>query len=69
MIKKLNTQSEDIILFQSWANMNHLDCNYTKMKFVVFEKRSVNYPNIVIGDHEIYSCDSYKYLGVHFDKK
>ena len=53
MIEKLNTQSEDKILFQSWAKMNHLDCNYTKTELVVFEKRSVKHPNIVIGDHEI----------------
>ena len=49
--------------------MNHLDCNYTKTKFVVFEKRSVKHPNIVIVDHEIDSCESYKYVGIHFDKK
>ena len=49
--------------------MNHFDCNYTKTKFVVFEKISVKHPNIVIEDHEIYSCESYKDLDVHFDKK
>ena len=38
MIEKLNTQSEDKILFQCWANTNHLDCNYTETKFVVFVK-------------------------------
>ena len=69
MIEKLNTQFDDNILFRSGAKMNHLNCNYTKTKFVVFEKRSVKLPNIVIGDHEIYSCESYKYLGIHFDKK
>ena len=69
MIEKLNTKSDDKILFQNWATVNHLDCNYTKTKFVVFEKRSVKHPNIVIGDHEISSCESYKYLGIHFDKK
>ena len=69
MIEKLNTQSEDQILFQSWANKNHLDCNYTKTRLVVFEKRSVKHPNVVIGDHEICSCESYKYLGIHFHKK
>ena len=49
--------------------MNHLDCNYTKTKFGVFEKRSVKHPNIVIEDHESYFCDSYKHLGIHSDKK
>ena len=58
MIEKLNTLSDDKILFQSGANMNILDCKYAKRKFVVFDKRSVKHPNIVIGDHEIYSCDS-----------
>ena len=40
-----------------------------KTKFVIFEKRSVKPPNIVIGEREIYFCDSYKYLGIHIDKK
>ena len=30
MIEKLNTQFEDKLLFPSWANMLHLDCNYKK---------------------------------------
>ena len=69
MIEKLNTKSDDKTLFQNWTEMNRLDCNYTKTKFVVFEKKSVKYPNIFIGDHEVSSCESYKYLGTHFDKK
>ena len=40
MIEKPNTHSEDKILFQMWSKMNHLDCNYTKTKFFVFEKKS-----------------------------
>ena len=31
MIEKLNTQSDDENLFQSKTNMNHLDCNDTKV--------------------------------------
>ena len=69
MIEKLNSDSGDKILFQSWMNINGAECNYTKTKFVVFEKRSTNHANIVMGDHEISSCESYKYLGIHFDKK
>ena len=69
MIEKLNSRSDDKSLFQSWLNENDVDCNYMKTKFVVFEKRSVNHPNIAIGDHEISSCENYKYLGIHFDKK
>ena len=69
MIEKLNTKSDDKTLFQNWTEMNRLDCNYTKTKFVVFEKKSVKYPNIFIGDHEVSSCESYKNLGIHFDKK
>ena len=38
MIEKLNTQSKDKVLFQSWASLNLLNCNYTKTKSVVFEK-------------------------------
>ena len=68
MIEKLNTKSDDKTLFLNWTEMNRLDCNYTKTKFVVFEKKSVKYPNIFIGDHEVSSCESYKYLGIHFDK-
>ena len=41
MIEKLNTKSDDKTLFQNWTEMNRLDCNYTKTKFVVFEKKSV----------------------------
>ena len=66
MMEKLNTLSEDKILFQNWVNMNHLDCNYARTKFVLFEKRSVKHPNIITGIHEI---ASYKYLGIQFDKK
>ena len=29
----------------------------------------MKHPNIVIGDHQVCSCESYKYLGIHFDKK
>ena len=68
MIEKLNSRSDDKNLFQSSLNENDVDCIYMKTKFVVFEKRSVNHPNIVIGDHEISSCENYKYLGIHFDK-
>ena len=49
--------------------MNHLDCYYTKTNFVVFEKTAAKHLNIVIGNHESYSCESYNYLGIHFDKK
>ena len=68
MIEKLNSRSDDKNLFQSWLNENDVDCNYMKTKFVVSEKRSVNHPNIVIGDHEISSYENYKYLGI-LDKK
>ena len=61
MIEKLNTKSEDKTLFQSWTEMNRLDCNYTKTKFVIFERKSVKHPNFFIGDHEVPSCESYEY--------
>ena len=50
-------------------NKNEIDCNYTKTNFVVFEKRSANHSNILFWDHEISSVDSFKYLGLHFDRK
>ena len=40
-----------------------------KTKFTVFEKNSTKHSNIVIGDHETSSCENYKYLGLHLDKK
>ena len=44
-------------------------CNFEKKtKFVVFEKRSVKYWNIKIGDNEISSIESCKCLGLVFDK-
>ena len=64
LIEKLNSGSDVKHLFQSCLNKNDVDCNYMKTKFVVFEKRSVNHPNMVIGDHEISSCENYKYLGI-----
>ena len=69
MIEKINSEFEDKHLLRNWMRINSIDCNYTKTKFVVFEKKTKNYPNIMIEDHEISSCVSYKYLGIHFDKK
>ena len=48
---------------------NDIELNYTKTKFTIFEKRYMYHPNLVIGENEISSCVSYKYLGLHFDKK
>ena len=69
MIERINPEFEDKHLLQNWMKINCINCNYTKTKFVVFEKKSKNYPNIIIEDHEISSCVSYKYLGIHFDEK
>ena len=69
MIEKLNSRIDDKSLFQSWLIENDVDCNYMKTMFVVFGTKSVNHPNIVFGDHEFSSCENYKNLGIHFDKK
>ena len=69
MIEELNSKSEDTILFQSWAPMSRLDYNYTKTKFVVVEIRSVKHPKLLLGDPKNYSCECYKHLGMHFDRK
>ena len=69
MIEKVNSKSDDKTLFQTWMNKNEIDSNYTKTNFVVFEKRSANHSNILFWDHEISSVDSFKYLGLHFDRK
>ena len=69
MIEKINTEFGDKHLLRNWMKINSIDCNYTKTKFVVFEKKSKDYPNIMNEDHDITFCVSYKYLGMHFDKK
>ena len=69
MIDELNSNSDDKNLLQNWMSINGVGCNFTKTKFVVFEKRSSNHSNLDIGGNEISSCESYKYLGLYFDKK
>ena len=43
--------------------------NYTKSKFVIFEKRAKFYGNIELDEQIIAACVIYKYLGIYFDKK
>ena len=69
MIDELNSNSDDKNLLQNWMSENRVAYNSEKTKFVVFEKRTVKYSNIKIGDNEISSIESYKYLGIFFDKK
>ena len=63
LIEKLYHKSDDGKLFECWISRNGVDCNYLKNKFTLFDKRSTKNSNIVFGDHEIFSCENYKYLG------
>ena len=69
LIEKLDHKSQDGKLLECWMSRTGVNCNYMKTKFTVFEKRSTKHSNKVIGDHEISSCENYKYLGLHLDKK
>ena len=59
----------DLNYLQTWLALNKIDLNYTKSKFVIFEKRAKVYGNIELDEQTIAACGSYKYLGVYFDKK
>ena len=69
MIENLVCKSENKVCFKSGGLENCMYCKYKKMKFVVFEKILVKRPNVVFGDLEISSCESYKHLIIHFDKQ
>ena len=66
-----NSPSEtgDLKYLQTWLARNKVDLNYTKSRFVIFEKRAKLYGNIELDEQTIAACVSYKYLGIYFDKK
>ena len=53
-----------------WLASNRLTLNISKSKFMLITKKKVNVSNfsIKINETELVNCDSYKYLGVYFDK-
>ena len=69
LIENLLSEAGDLKYLQSWLARNKVDLNYTKSKFVFFEKRAKFYGNIELGEQTIAACVSYKYFGIYFDKK
>ena len=66
-----NSPSEtgDLNYLQTWLALNKIDLNYTKFKFVIFEKQAKVYRNIELDEETVAACVSYKYLRIYFDKK
>ena len=54
---------------QIWLALNKVDLNYTKSKFVIFEKRAKVYGNFELDEQTIAACVSYKFFWICFDKK
>ena len=53
----------------SWLASNRLTLNISKSKYMLISKsRSIPNLNICLNGTPMQSCDTYKYLGVHFDK-
>ena len=53
----------------SWLASNRLTLNISKSKYMLISKsRSIPNLSICLNGTQMQSCDSYKYLGVHFDK-
>ena len=69
LIEKSPSETGDLNYLQIWLALNNIDLNYTKSKFVIFEKRAKVYGNIELDEQTIATCVSYKYLGIYFDKK
>ena len=67
--EKSPSETGDLKNLQTWLARNKVDLNYTKSKFVIFEKRAKVYGNIELDEQTIAACVSYKYLGIYFDKK
>ena len=69
LIENSPSKTGDLKYLQTWLARNKIDLNYTKSKFVIFEKRAKVYGNIELDEQTIAACVSYKYLGIYFDKK
>ena len=64
-----SSETGDLNYLNTWLALNKVDLNYTKSKFVIFEKRAKFYGNNELDEQIIAACVSYKYLGIYFDKK
>ena len=69
LIENSPPETGDLKCLQTWLARNKVDLNYTKSKFVFFEKRAKVYRNIELDEQSIAACVSYKYLGIDFEKK
>ena len=69
LIENSPSQTGDLNYSQTWLAINKVDLNYTKFKFVFFEKRAMVYGKIELDEQTIAACVSYKCLGILFDKK
>ena len=69
LIENSLSATRDLKYLQTWLALNKVDLNYTKSKFVVFEKRAKIYGNIELDEQTIAASVSYKYSGNIFDKK
>ena len=64
---QVNTELEKVFI---WLASNKLTLNTDKSKFMILsKKREIPNLSVFINGTPIESCDSYKYLGVIFDKK
>ncbi len=61
--------NEELKKVYDWLRSNRLTLNIAKSKYIIVtNKRSVTPISVRINDTELDECDSYKYLGVIFDK-
>ena len=70
-LKTLETEvNEELGKVFDWLRSNKLTLNIAKSKYmIVTNKRNITPMSIHIQDTELGECDSYKYLGVIFDRK
>ena len=67
LISNVNSELENIY---KWLAANKLTLNIKKSKYMIISKRKfpMEYLGIMFNGKELKSCESYKYLGVYFDK-
>ena len=67
LINNVNAELEKVF---TWLTANRLTLNVGKSKFMIVTKKRIDLSNISIklNGTNLESCESYKYLGVYFDK-
>ena len=64
-----NEVNEELKKVYDWLRSNKLSLNIAKSKYMVItNKRNITPLSVRINDRHLEECDSYKYLGVIFDK-